>query len=323
MKPTLKAPGTEHLKLKYDVPLSNFAFKFHLRRYTKGDDLLGMPLTYDYFDYVGDNYVKETQPLIDASPSFIGNALTCELLKEDKRTVMLSQTFDFEHVMRHCHLHDDPGVAGKESAIFKKEYTRRRLLGGQGDIHTTKEQVIPYIQKFTPKKAVGAKQCCVQSGDWKFCIFSSEIGAGDSRVTVPAPPKPTVPPRPPTVVSSFSDTAINTLLPAGVVTKNTVESYGGSCAPLKQTNNEFVKFLSGWHLAAADEPIPSPPPTGFQRKRSRRHLQEEFKADDKENLQPPSPPRSPPPSPPPPVDPGRRFVAGCKDVKAGTRTGTL
>jgi len=35
MKPTLKAPGTKRLKLKYDVPLSNFAFKFNLRRYSK------------------------------------------------------------------------------------------------------------------------------------------------------------------------------------------------------------------------------------------------------------------------------------------------
>ena len=33
-KPTLKAPGTERLKLKSDEPLSNFAFKFNLRRYT-------------------------------------------------------------------------------------------------------------------------------------------------------------------------------------------------------------------------------------------------------------------------------------------------
>ena len=36
MKPTLKAPGTERLTLKYDEPLSNFAFKFNLRRYTWG-----------------------------------------------------------------------------------------------------------------------------------------------------------------------------------------------------------------------------------------------------------------------------------------------
>jgi hypothetical protein len=30
----LKAPGIKRLKLKRDVPLSNFAFKFNLRRYT-------------------------------------------------------------------------------------------------------------------------------------------------------------------------------------------------------------------------------------------------------------------------------------------------
>ena len=34
MKPMLKALGTKPLKLKYDKPLSNFAFKFNLRRYT-------------------------------------------------------------------------------------------------------------------------------------------------------------------------------------------------------------------------------------------------------------------------------------------------
>jgi len=35
IKSTLKAPGSMRLKLDYDCPLSNFAFKFHLRRYTK------------------------------------------------------------------------------------------------------------------------------------------------------------------------------------------------------------------------------------------------------------------------------------------------
>ncbi len=34
IKPTLKAPGTKRLKLEYDEPLSNFAFKFNLRRYS-------------------------------------------------------------------------------------------------------------------------------------------------------------------------------------------------------------------------------------------------------------------------------------------------
>ena len=36
IKPTLKAPGTKLLKLKCDKPLSNFAFKINLRRYTMG-----------------------------------------------------------------------------------------------------------------------------------------------------------------------------------------------------------------------------------------------------------------------------------------------
>jgi hypothetical protein len=35
MRTTLKAPGTKRLKLKYDDPLSNSAFKFNLRRYYK------------------------------------------------------------------------------------------------------------------------------------------------------------------------------------------------------------------------------------------------------------------------------------------------
>jgi len=37
MKPILKAPGTNRLKLKYDVSRSNFTSKFNLRRYTKAD----------------------------------------------------------------------------------------------------------------------------------------------------------------------------------------------------------------------------------------------------------------------------------------------
>ena len=35
VKPKLKPPGTKRLKLKYDGPLSNAAFKFSLRRYTE------------------------------------------------------------------------------------------------------------------------------------------------------------------------------------------------------------------------------------------------------------------------------------------------
>jgi len=37
IKPTLKPPVTKRLKLKYHVTLSNFAFKFNLRRHNKGD----------------------------------------------------------------------------------------------------------------------------------------------------------------------------------------------------------------------------------------------------------------------------------------------
>jgi len=33
---TLKAPGIKLLKLKYDKPLSNFAFKLNLRHYIEG-----------------------------------------------------------------------------------------------------------------------------------------------------------------------------------------------------------------------------------------------------------------------------------------------
>ena len=36
MKPVLKVPGSMLLKLIYDEPLSTFAFKFNLRRYTEG-----------------------------------------------------------------------------------------------------------------------------------------------------------------------------------------------------------------------------------------------------------------------------------------------
>jgi len=35
MKPMLKPHGTKRLKLKYVKPLSEFAFKFKLRRYIK------------------------------------------------------------------------------------------------------------------------------------------------------------------------------------------------------------------------------------------------------------------------------------------------
>ena len=36
IKPKLKPPGYERLKLKYDIPLSSLAFDFNLRRYSMG-----------------------------------------------------------------------------------------------------------------------------------------------------------------------------------------------------------------------------------------------------------------------------------------------
>jgi len=147
---------------------------------------------------------------------------------------------------------------------------------------------------------------------------------------VPAPPKPTEPPRPPTVVSSISDADINTLLPAGLVKQNTVDSYGGSCKTLEQSNHEFVKFLSGWHLAAAAEHIPGPPTTDLEHRRSRRHrhLLTELNATVATPAPAPAPaPTKPPPPaakppPPPPPETGRRFVAGCKDIKVTKPAGT-
>jgi len=40
MKPTLKAPESKRLKLKYDKVLSTFAFKFNLRCYTTAETVL-------------------------------------------------------------------------------------------------------------------------------------------------------------------------------------------------------------------------------------------------------------------------------------------
>ena len=42
IKPTWKAPGTERLKLNYDQLVSNFAFKFNVRRYNLGGNNLGI-----------------------------------------------------------------------------------------------------------------------------------------------------------------------------------------------------------------------------------------------------------------------------------------
>jgi hypothetical protein len=54
IKPTLKAPGTIRLKLHYDKLLSTFAFKFYLRRYTKGGRL---PMPMRSWEEVGRTHI--------------------------------------------------------------------------------------------------------------------------------------------------------------------------------------------------------------------------------------------------------------------------
>jgi hypothetical protein len=46
MIPTLKPSGTKRLKPNYDEPLSSFAFKFNLRRYTEVAKLMGTDRQY-------------------------------------------------------------------------------------------------------------------------------------------------------------------------------------------------------------------------------------------------------------------------------------
>ena len=48
IKPKLKPPGTKRLKLEYDGQLSNFGFKFNLRRY----NLVVCSLRRDMLDYL-------------------------------------------------------------------------------------------------------------------------------------------------------------------------------------------------------------------------------------------------------------------------------
>jgi hypothetical protein len=43
VKPTLKAPGTKRLKLKYNILLSSFAFNFNLRQYSRATARAALP----------------------------------------------------------------------------------------------------------------------------------------------------------------------------------------------------------------------------------------------------------------------------------------
>ena len=52
IKPTLKAPGSMHLRLRYDGAVSNFAFKFNMCRYIEAGARAGLiapdQVTFDY-----------------------------------------------------------------------------------------------------------------------------------------------------------------------------------------------------------------------------------------------------------------------------------
>jgi len=54
----MKAPGTMLMKQMYDVPLSNFAFNFNLRRYVE-------------------NVTRSCKPPEEISPLEVGPAYTC------------------------------------------------------------------------------------------------------------------------------------------------------------------------------------------------------------------------------------------------------
>ena len=53
IKPALKAPGTKRLELQYDVPLSEFAFKFNLRLFDKDKLIVSTFLTFSILLKVG------------------------------------------------------------------------------------------------------------------------------------------------------------------------------------------------------------------------------------------------------------------------------
>ena len=59
IKPTLKAPGSERLKLKCDEVLSSVAFNFSLRRYSKATKVGGVK-DGGYSLYIDINYADDT-----------------------------------------------------------------------------------------------------------------------------------------------------------------------------------------------------------------------------------------------------------------------
>ena len=55
IKPTSKAPGSKHLKLNYDYPPSESAFKFKLRHYSKAAEVVG----YTSDEVMGRDFIED------------------------------------------------------------------------------------------------------------------------------------------------------------------------------------------------------------------------------------------------------------------------
>jgi len=58
IKPPLKAPGSVQLRLGYDGPLSNFAFKFNSRRHTKDGGKLRRELRHNLTRFTAGAYTR-------------------------------------------------------------------------------------------------------------------------------------------------------------------------------------------------------------------------------------------------------------------------
>jgi len=71
IKPTLKAPGTKRLKLKYDKLLSNFAFKFQLAplQHDAVPEWLRALRLYNYFE-VRAVQVDSIKPRVESAYGF-------------------------------------------------------------------------------------------------------------------------------------------------------------------------------------------------------------------------------------------------------------
>ena len=99
IKPTLKAPGTQRLKLKYDKLLSSFAFNFNLRRYnTESDHLFHLNYAVTLFNAseVGRCRFTASKPVLKLVRAYGGCNQRLKKLEYHK----LLSTFAFEFNLR-------------------------------------------------------------------------------------------------------------------------------------------------------------------------------------------------------------------------------